>query len=285
MICAFIEYNGRDDSQTLGSLPFMDFEINGQCSKKKKHSFWVYVSSHFKLYNARGKIRPTQTSTSYGCILGIPVIKKFQVCFSYSEKYDEPTIGVVALCHMRPGMKISYPLCTLLSFLLMTIVHGNKTAVSYLVLTQLPFCFVANESTRKRVILYTVGEYLLLAAVSALQVIYIRRLFSKSVAYNRVWVRVPSLTLSWFPSLATGLGLEMRFLCETTYIPWWTLFSLFPTETWFVLWYSTRFFKLLILLWISVDFDWKLKSCESNTVYVKWHILSVFTISQTVDVK
>jgi hypothetical protein len=51
--------------------------------------------------------------------------------------------------------------------------------------------FVANESTHKRVIFYTVGEYLLLAAVSALQVIYIRRLFSKSVAYNRVWV--PSL--------------------------------------------------------------------------------------------
>lgn len=48
------------------------------------------------------------------------------------------------------------------------------------------FLFVANESTHKRVIFYTVGEYLLLAAVSALQVVYIRRLFSKSVAYNRV---------------------------------------------------------------------------------------------------
>ena len=45
----------------------------------------------------------------------------------------------------------------------------------------------ANESTRKRVIFYTVGEYILLAAASALQVIYIRQLFSKSVAYNRVW--------------------------------------------------------------------------------------------------
>ncbi|KAH7522256.1 transmembrane emp24 domain-containing protein p24beta3 [Ziziphus jujuba] len=43
-----------------------------------------------------------------------------------------------------------------------------------------------NESTRKRVIFYTVGEYILLAAASAMQVIYIRRLFSKSVAYNRV---------------------------------------------------------------------------------------------------
>lgn len=44
----------------------------------------------------------------------------------------------------------------------------------------------ANESTRKRVIGYTVVEYIMLALASALQVIYIRRLFSKSVAYNRV---------------------------------------------------------------------------------------------------
>ncbi|EEF45227.1 transmembrane emp24 domain-containing protein p24beta3 [Ricinus communis] len=43
-----------------------------------------------------------------------------------------------------------------------------------------------NESTRKRVIGYTVGEYILLGLVSTLQVVYIRRLFSKSVAYNRV---------------------------------------------------------------------------------------------------
>ncbi|XP_030477307.1 transmembrane emp24 domain-containing protein p24beta3 [Syzygium oleosum] len=43
-----------------------------------------------------------------------------------------------------------------------------------------------NESTRKRVIYYTVAEYLLLACVSTLQVVYIRRLFSKSVGYNRV---------------------------------------------------------------------------------------------------
>lgn len=43
-----------------------------------------------------------------------------------------------------------------------------------------------NESTRKRVIFYTVGEYILLALASGLQVAYIRRLFSKSVAYNRV---------------------------------------------------------------------------------------------------
>ncbi|KAL7124021.1 hypothetical protein ABFS83_14G020400 [Erythranthe nasuta] len=43
-----------------------------------------------------------------------------------------------------------------------------------------------NESTRRRVIYYTVAEYLLLAAVSGLQVFYIRRLFSKSVAYGRV---------------------------------------------------------------------------------------------------
>ncbi|KAL0368326.1 UNVERIFIED_CONTAM: Transmembrane emp24 domain-containing protein p24beta3 [Sesamum calycinum] len=43
-----------------------------------------------------------------------------------------------------------------------------------------------NESTRRRVIFYTVGEYLLLALVSGLQVVFIHRLFSKSVAYNRV---------------------------------------------------------------------------------------------------
>ncbi|KAL3626335.1 hypothetical protein CASFOL_029884 [Castilleja foliolosa] len=43
-----------------------------------------------------------------------------------------------------------------------------------------------NESTRKRVIFYTVAEYLLLALVSGLQVVYIRRLFSKSFGYNRV---------------------------------------------------------------------------------------------------
>ncbi|XP_059625245.1 transmembrane emp24 domain-containing protein p24beta3-like [Cornus florida] len=43
-----------------------------------------------------------------------------------------------------------------------------------------------NESTRKRVICYTIGEYVLLALASGLQVVYIRRLFSKSVGYNRV---------------------------------------------------------------------------------------------------
>ncbi|XP_073128104.1 transmembrane emp24 domain-containing protein p24beta3-like [Henckelia pumila] len=43
-----------------------------------------------------------------------------------------------------------------------------------------------NESTRRRVIFYTVGEYILLALVSGLQVVYIRRLFSKSFAYDRV---------------------------------------------------------------------------------------------------
>lgn len=43
-----------------------------------------------------------------------------------------------------------------------------------------------NESTRKRVIYYTLGEYMLLALASGLQAVYIRRLFSKSVGYNRV---------------------------------------------------------------------------------------------------
>ncbi|CAL5395409.1 unnamed protein product [Camellia sinensis] len=44
----------------------------------------------------------------------------------------------------------------------------------------------ANESTRKRVTFYSIGEYILLALASALQVVYIRKMFSKSVAYNRV---------------------------------------------------------------------------------------------------
>uniref|UniRef100_A0A1D1XHE3 Transmembrane emp24 domain-containing protein A n=2 Tax=Anthurium amnicola TaxID=1678845 RepID=A0A1D1XHE3_9ARAE len=43
-----------------------------------------------------------------------------------------------------------------------------------------------NESTRRRLTVYTLAEYLVLACVSGLQVAYIRRLFSKSVAYNRV---------------------------------------------------------------------------------------------------
>lgn len=43
-----------------------------------------------------------------------------------------------------------------------------------------------NESTRRRLIFYTLLEYFVLATASALQVVYIRRLFSKSVAYNRV---------------------------------------------------------------------------------------------------
>ncbi|KAM7257609.1 hypothetical protein ACFE04_013350 [Oxalis oulophora] len=43
-----------------------------------------------------------------------------------------------------------------------------------------------NESTRQRVVFYTMSEYFVLAASSALQVIYVRRLFSKSVGYNRV---------------------------------------------------------------------------------------------------
>ncbi|CAA7388094.1 unnamed protein product [Spirodela intermedia] len=43
-----------------------------------------------------------------------------------------------------------------------------------------------NESTRRRLHFYTLTEYLALGCVSGLQVLYIRRLFSKSVAYNRV---------------------------------------------------------------------------------------------------
>ncbi|KAK2417652.1 emp24/gp25L/p24 family/GOLD family protein [Trifolium repens] len=43
-----------------------------------------------------------------------------------------------------------------------------------------------NESTRKRVVFYTLMEYILFVTTSILQVVYIRRLFSKSFAYNRV---------------------------------------------------------------------------------------------------
>lgn len=45
---------------------------------------------------------------------------------------------------------------------------------------------LTNESTRRRLIFYTVIEYLVLVLASVLQVWYIRRLFSKSIAYNRV---------------------------------------------------------------------------------------------------
>lgn len=51
----------------------------------------------------------------------------------------------------------------------------------------LVICVVpANESTRRRLTFYTLTEYLAFAVASGLQVVYIRRLFSKSVAYNRV---------------------------------------------------------------------------------------------------
>jgi hypothetical protein len=46
--------------------------------------------------------------------------------------------------------------------------------------------FAANESTRRRLIGYTLAEYLALIVASGLQVYFIRRLFSRSVAYNRV---------------------------------------------------------------------------------------------------
>ena len=43
-----------------------------------------------------------------------------------------------------------------------------------------------NQSTRDRVIFYTVAEYLLLILASGLQAMYIRSLFSKSIGYNRI---------------------------------------------------------------------------------------------------
>ncbi|KAG9442392.1 hypothetical protein H6P81_018246 [Aristolochia fimbriata] len=45
---------------------------------------------------------------------------------------------------------------------------------------------LTNESTRKRIVYYTLAEYFALICASVLQVVYIRQLFSKSVAYNRV---------------------------------------------------------------------------------------------------
>lgn len=56
----------------------------------------------------------------------------------------------------------------------------------------------ANESTRNRVIFYTIGEYMLLILASGLQVVYIRRLFSKSVGYNRVWQIQEPATVFFF---------------------------------------------------------------------------------------
>ncbi|OAY76073.1 Transmembrane emp24 domain-containing protein p24beta3 [Ananas comosus] len=43
-----------------------------------------------------------------------------------------------------------------------------------------------NDSTRRRLIFYTLTEYLALVCASLFQVVYIRRLFSKNVGYNRV---------------------------------------------------------------------------------------------------
>ncbi|KAG4160810.1 hypothetical protein ERO13_D01G022000v2 [Gossypium hirsutum] len=59
-------------------------------------------------------------------------------------------------------------------------VHRRNLMIRYLYLD------AANESTKTRVIGYTVGEYILLTIASVLQVVYIRRLFSKSVGYNRI---------------------------------------------------------------------------------------------------
>ncbi|XP_024366529.1 transmembrane emp24 domain-containing protein p24beta3 isoform X1 [Physcomitrium patens] len=43
-----------------------------------------------------------------------------------------------------------------------------------------------NESTQRRLLFYTVSEYLLLIAASVGQVVMIRHLFSKRIGYNRV---------------------------------------------------------------------------------------------------
>jgi len=48
------------------------------------------------------------------------------------------------------------------------------------------FCGSANESTNRRLITYTVGEYVCLVGVSLGQVYLIRKLFDKRLGYNRV---------------------------------------------------------------------------------------------------
>lgn len=45
----------------------------------------------------------------------------------------------------------------------------------------------ANESTQRRLLAYTISEYLLLIGASVGQVYMIRHLFSKRIGYNRVW--------------------------------------------------------------------------------------------------
>ena len=44
----------------------------------------------------------------------------------------------------------------------------------------------AAESTRKRLVGYTMAEYLALIVASVSQVFLIRRMFNKSIGYNRV---------------------------------------------------------------------------------------------------
>jgi hypothetical protein len=44
----------------------------------------------------------------------------------------------------------------------------------------------ANESTQRRLVAYTVAEYIMLLAVSIGQVYLIQQLFSKRLGYNRV---------------------------------------------------------------------------------------------------
>lgn len=44
----------------------------------------------------------------------------------------------------------------------------------------------ANESTQRRLIAYTVAEYVMLLAASIGQVYLIQQLFSKRIGYNRV---------------------------------------------------------------------------------------------------
>lgn len=60
------------------------------------------------------------------------------------------------------------------------------------------FSGAANESTRDRVIFYTVLEYILLILASGLQAVYIRSLFSKSIGYNRIWWQILQRCIVFF---------------------------------------------------------------------------------------
>ncbi|TXG72131.1 hypothetical protein EZV62_000710 [Acer yangbiense] len=85
------------------------------------------------------------------------------------HRHNSSNVLVVYRLESSQTMVVLYTLSAVCRIMAIPVVHG-----------------ITNESTRKRLLGYTIGEYVLLALASTLQVVYIRRLFSKSVAYNRV---------------------------------------------------------------------------------------------------